>query len=823
MPRPSPETTFNLKLMSSLPPDREPKQYDMHVEIIDVGTTYPRPALRYIVHDAKGIHTGILREDHMPDGINFPKTTDLEVLEEIKKDILTHREMRGNLLTKMDPSPSVATIRKPAEYAQRHVVGKVSMASLFKGYPQESAEQKNIKSVFLKHSRLLQPEFLSDSIREVLFDDPNAVIPENRNETALEIMRLASMADLELGDIVVPSYDAVMMIHIAAELVVKYQVAADDLQQHADAIFELINGDGRLSDTIKDDVEDAKAAITDKQVLKRAKILYLKEYLKKPGLSEDDKTWRSREVNTMELEDFREAPKCNDYLKIARLQLQKEATNKVTNETVPFLMDKKPSLIQRYLDKKGIDPKPTRNTADGRHVSILGAAGSGKSTITAGILDDEGKNKEEYAVIATDDYRGVYIPGTNDHEGIKTSQVFTRTQDSAGLVKDVVLERLKQMQTMGRAPDILVDGIKVNSPIRNLLKTGKNIASANVCLPDATKIAERAYLRAETATGVADRGRHVNTSDLIKGHAIASSVMLDSLPVGVETKLYNSAVKFGEPPKHCGTVDTTDADDYFITILDVANLSKFLAKKHLQESSQSTAELYQARSKSSRQFMLDTQYKAEAILGLIDPTNPNDPSYELKFEDSHGALAISICRGRLGDYMVCVTNKEALDNILRNTTQAPVMKALITRVHAANLYNAGRRKEDREENYLDSSAAARAEFLYSHRRNSRFSDPGSFTEFILGRNTSFREAYRDLVGQDFYQGLENKSQEQLYKDRIFEMKKAAKAAIYDAPFHVNNEIGAHFNSPESDDDDYLVDEEYENMPLREEYSRRLSY
>jgi len=74
---------------------------------------------------------------------------------------------------------------------------------------------------------------------------------------------------------------------------------------------------------------------------------------------------------------------------------------------------------------------------------------------------------------------------------------------------------------------------------------------------------------------------------------------------------------------------------------------------------------------------------------------------------------------------------------------------------------------------------ARSEILYNERNSrpnsSRFSDPGAFTEFLLGKNTSFQEAYCAFVGEDFYQGLGNKSQEQLYKDEMFKMKKVAKA------------------------------------------------
>ena len=807
---------FKFKLMSELSVGDSPKLHDMHVEVINVGGN--KKGLRYAVRDKNGVYRGILREDELPRGINLPANTDLAELEKIKNHILEHKNIKGYVIPVNLPAPSVAAIRRPIEYAQQHVLGKVSMWDLFKptGDLNQVVKQEEQKKIYIEFSRLFQPEFMSDSIRGILNGSGNLepITLANSGDTAEQIMRLASKANLELGDIIVPSYEAALMVHIAAELCVKYQIGADDIQEHASEIFQILNSEHQVD--IKRAIAEAHAAITHDQILTIAKELYLKE----PELSADDIAERTMKVQSMGMADFITDAHRNDYFKLATLKLQTEATHKVMHQRVPTLMNEQvPGLYQTYIQDKSIDVKPR---GVGRHVSILGAAGSGKSTITASILRDERTKKEQYVVIATDDYRGVYIPGTEKHEKVKTPQVFVRTQDSASLIKNVVLERLKEMQKANKAPDILIDGIKINSSMKKLIGNA-HVISVNVCLSDATQVAPRAYNRAENSTGVADKGRHVETPSLIRGHARASSELLDSLPTAVETRLYDSAVKPGEVPKHCGSVDTTDPIHPSVTILDLAGFSKFLAKKYLQEDARSVADLYSDRNKDSRAYMLDTQYKADAVLGLMGSTGDNSKPYALNFMDDKGNVAVILSKQENGDYELRTENKEALHNILNDKSHEPIMKALIIRVHAMNQLNAGMRAitsfasdeassqgsvspiSDKassqgsvsltrdgaslqgsvsptkdgvssQESVSPSSDGARlqrAAFLAASQKSgskvTHSSDPSALTEFILGKRTAFKEAYRELIEKP-------KSSITVYKKQLVDLKSPGKIA-----------------------------------------------
>src|SRR3990167_1411131 len=310
--------------------------------------------------------------------------------------------------------------------------------------------------------------------------------------------------------------------------------------------------------------------------------------------------------------------------------------------------------------------------------SFTGAAGSGKSTIIKNYLTDE--QKTDYVVLATDNYRAFTLPDTDAHEEKSTRDIFTRTQDMAYLVKELVLEEIdEQIKQTHTRPNILCDCITLDKKMLNYLSDGTvhSYVAAYRGEPGYVGIAERADNRAnDLQAGPADKGRFVNTNSLFEGHADASKRLISTLPNNTITKIYNTAVEKGKDPIEIATVDS---NKHVVDISDLRVMSEFLNKSNVNINAVNPVDLILKKGGEIDAFANHPEYKAKAILELI-PKSKYKEAYTVRLKENNDVYA-ELRADKNGKITLDVLNKKLFFNKENsNSVEAAVLRALIRQV-----------------------------------------------------------------------------------------------------------------------------------------------
>jgi hypothetical protein len=260
-------------------------------------------------------------------------------------------------------------------------------------------------------------------------------------------------------------------------------------------------------------------------------------------------------------------------------------------------------------------------------IAVLGAAGSGKSYLMHSNMPH--LIKKERITISTDDYRGVYLPENNDHEHVQTEQVFTRTQDTAYLIKELILSRLEKLTLAHHRADLLFDGITFERSLNKLIEPSKqNFQTVVACLSDSRDAPTRAYNRALRSADPADKGRFINTSSLISGHRESSGrAFIDAVPDNAsKTEFINTDGSPGKPPQLFGSIiHETNSNGHVVANLRIYNIKTacdYFGKQNLNPRAHTRQELFSLRENPVDRFRYTNYHKARSLLSLVSSFEP---------------------------------------------------------------------------------------------------------------------------------------------------------------------------------------------------------
>ncbi|WP_419419946.1 hypothetical protein ACNVED_01165 [Legionella sp. D16C41] len=443
------------------------------------------------------------------------------------------------------PTITLEEARKEAyrHYDMRHVL-------TLKSYKTWTTKEKSLQQ---QHNRILQPNFMEGIIDEQLYH--------------------AKMAQEEwLTDVLVPRLSSALYLNIAARLITDYRVDIEEVNKLAKKLWHDISMSNAM-DKLSLDWQNmtirlaplAESHLYDDCVRKateRMKKLY-------PDIVEDSFDY-----------DF----KFKSCLEMERNKVRK----KLTNEVVGAFLD---NYLDSFAQQDNLEKKPQLPIGDNKDYVFIGPSASGKSTISNQYVKEQ--DRMNYVSMSTDDYRGIYLPGTDDFEQLETEQIFIRTQDSAYLVSELVEDRMKSFKD--KRPNMIVDGVTYKPAHRALVETNNNSVVVWACLDDVAEVVKRTYNRATREdTSAADKGRHVNTTSLLHMHKTASIGLVAYCAPNTTIAVYNTNIRPNEVPALIATIDTHGTKT--ITINEeqgaLLHLTSFFNKKRLNISARNDSSLF---------------------------------------------------------------------------------------------------------------------------------------------------------------------------------------------------------------------------------------
>ncbi|WP_454784240.1 zeta toxin family protein [Legionella sp. WA2024007413] len=468
-------------------------------------------------------------------------------------DILHSHQLKSGSAAQLNPSTKLPTIR-----ITRHVRSGHKMLSLESLRPEvESPKLSGEKLQLPEGSFKLVPGRLSEvreaalahfNMRHILtLKDFNRWSPRERvlQETYNRILQPhfmegdiqeqlshANIAHEEwLTDVLVPRMQTALMLHLAARLITDYRVDTEEVNSFAQKLFHDIM-DADLSYSLLIDWSSIPDSLNEKEVhqncinkaQKRIQQLH-------PTLSTDSIEYESKFAS---------------FLIMEKNKVQK----KLVNKTMSMFLDKN---LDPFAQKYKLEKKSVYSLSDNRDFVFLGPAASGKSTISNLYITKE--NRKDYVSLATDDYRGIFLPFTEDFEKQETEQAFIRTQDSAYLISELVEERI--LAQKDKRPNVIIDGVTYKSSQKALVEKNNNSVVVCACLDDVSQVVKRSYDRAkQEESGSADKGRYVNTTSLLHMHKTASLNLVMCCTPNSTIAFYNTNVPRGVTPPLIATVDT---------------------------------------------------------------------------------------------------------------------------------------------------------------------------------------------------------------------------------------------------------------------------
>ncbi len=512
----------------------------------------------------------------------------------------------------------------PIEYNQRNIVSLKAVTSW------NAAEM----TVQKKYNRILHSGYSDLSANEII-------------ELAL------STKEEWLTDFVCPKVEHACKLNIAADLISQFKVSSEELNGKVQQIYNDITSKnktflGQIAAKINSEIN---SDATKARILANARESMNNQY---PAV-EDGALLQS-------------------FIVVEEQKHKKKLTNTILKQQLSMFY--KDIAIQHGLTHKKKYPK-------GQNVdySILGAAGSGKSTISQKLLKGD---KTDYVVLATDDYRSVYLDETTERE--ETVQVFTRTQDTAFSIKELVQERLSESSES--RPNVILDCVSLEGWHRKLLENNKHTISIVACLNDVTVVPLRAYYRAiDENSSPADKGRHVNTSALLKGHADSSARLLTSIPKDIQTHLYDTNVPKGSVSPIMATIDTENGK-HQVKVFELEKLSTFLVKANLNHEATKKCDLYYREDVTDYRCTFDTQYKAEQILNLSSSNKPFKlESYEVILYSKLKHPYAKIIADKDNKIHLKVLDHQTMNEILfkHDKGESRILKNILMQIHFGSL------------------------------------------------------------------------------------------------------------------------------------------
>jgi len=514
----------------------------------------------------------------------------------------------------------------PDEYNQRDVLSLQEV----------SAWTSRTEQVNLEHNRILQPGFLNR--------DPASFLDD-----------VKLTGSKWLTDVCCPGIHAAMLLHIAKEMIVNYKVKEDDLNVVAHDVYHNILKENHLVlPTLDDDIKNKCNNIMTQQ------------------------NWREDlQKMAMSLLSSNDIHKPNDeQIQAAKRLVIDSIRRKVTNEVIA---DYVKQFLKQHSDDLNIQAKPMNDTSKPEDYCFLGAAGSGKSTISKQYFNEE--QKSDYIVVALDNYRCFTMPDTDAHEEKNTKDVFTRTQDIAYLVKELVQQEIdSQIELHHCRPNVIFDGITLDNQMRKWLSQGSvtSVVAAYRGEPGYIGIAERADMRArDPNASPADKGRFVQTSALLKGHALASQYLLSSIPQHAITTVYDTAVERGQTPVEIAKINT---NTHVIEIYNLRVMSEFLNKRNININAVNQIDLI-LKQNDSNWLVTHPDNKALSVLSLASESRQ---PYTIKLMNNDIAYAeVASDNGKIK--LNILDEKVFQTRLGANTVEASVLQSMRRQVLSGSL------------------------------------------------------------------------------------------------------------------------------------------
>ncbi|WP_115707803.1 zeta toxin family protein [Legionella sainthelensi] len=477
-----------------------------------------------------------------------------------------------------------------AYFNMRHIL-------TLKGLSRWNTQERKLHETY---NRIFQPNFMEGDLQDQLMH--------------------ANIAHEEwLTDVLVPKMQTTLMLHLATRLITDYRVDIEDVNELAQQLFHNILKSNtkfhKLLDAWSEIYISIKETNTEQLCSKKAHERMEKLY---PNLNQGSIAYQSR---------------FNSCFIMELNKLQK----KLVNQTMAEFLDKN---LDEFTKEIMLEEKPVYPLIDNHDFVFLGPAASGKSTISSRYIKKE--EKKDYVSLATDDYRGIFMPFTEEFEKEETEQVFIRTQDSAYLISELVEERMQTKKE--KRPNIIIDGVTYKPSQKALVAKNNNSLIICACLDDMSEVVKRSYERArQEESSSADKGRYVNTTSLIHMHKTASLSLLIHCDPNTTIEFYNTNVPRNTTPPLIATVDTHG--EKTVTIShdkgSLMCLASFFNKARVNTGAKSDKHLFLKRLKQP-EFQIDslfavTDYGFKIVLNGEN----NKPCFSVK-KESNGQMVMEI-------------------------------------------------------------------------------------------------------------------------------------------------------------------------------------
>ncbi|STX27693.1 coiled-coil protein [Legionella beliardensis] len=490
----------------------------------------------YLSHDIQAYHRQALCRYHAE---NLPMTV-------VKAEPLLATRVKLSVPSKPFNLPSIK-FKEAREQAYRHY--NMRHILTLKSYTDWTLEERRLQET---HNRILQPNFMEGLIDEQL----------NHAQVAQEKW---------LTDVLVPRWQTALFLNIAARLITDYRIDTEQVNETAKQLwFDILFS--RFTKKLMNHWQTMSLSVAP---------------LAGTGIHENcvakAKQRMSSLYSALTEDTFDYDVKFQSCLIIEKNKVRKQLINTIIKE-----------FLDNYLDlftKGKLENKSQYPIGSNKDYVFLGPAASGKSTISNQYIQQQ--ERSDYISLATDDYRGIYLPATDIFEQQDTEQVFIRTQDSAYLISELVEDRLCSLKD--KRPNIIVDGVTYKPAHRALIETNNNSIIVCACLDDMAEVVKRSYDRAmREDSSSADRGRYVNTTSLIQMHKAASVDLIASCPPNTKIAFYNTNIPRGEVPPLIATIDTHHEKTLTIHHEKGAllRLTSFFNKKRLNVSAKNDNSLF---------------------------------------------------------------------------------------------------------------------------------------------------------------------------------------------------------------------------------------
>ncbi|MBN9225781.1 MULTISPECIES: zeta toxin family protein [Legionella] len=479
------------------------------------------------------------------------------------------------------------------------------------------------------YNRILQPNFMEGDIQEQLTH--------------------ANVAHEEwLTDVLVPRLPTALLLHIATRLITDYRVDTEEVNQLAQQLFHSIMESQEHCLELMAIWPGTQEYQADsyQHCVQRAHERMAQLY---PSVSKSSTEYESKFASCLVME---------------RNKVQKQVVNKTMSM---FLDDHLDALAQKHkLEKKTVYP-----LTDNHDFVFLGPAGSGKSTISSQYIKKE--DRKDYVSLATDDYRGICLPFTEEFEKQETDQAFIRTQDSAYLISELVEERMHAQKD--KRPNVLIDGVTYKSSQKALVEKNNNSIVVCACLDDMSQVVKRCYDRAkQEESGSADKGRYVNTSSLLHMHKTASLNLLVYCAPNITIDFYNTNVARGVTPPLIATVDTHGEKTLTINHNkgSLLYLASFFNKARVNVGAKSDQQLFLDKLKHP-EFQIDSLF---AVM---------DYGFKIVLQGENSMPCLTVEKSNNGIVMKILDPKQVKNKIEENKTETPLLHMLLLYGHLGNL------------------------------------------------------------------------------------------------------------------------------------------